>query len=350
MATVTKRGFVDQLQSKAIDVPTAVADGQVKQAVQQGGGNVADLAKADLDRDGKIKGAGEAEALFRQLDRMDSDGSAASITNANAAAAANRLLGLATPTTTTTTGQPPLSFGQKLSDGGAKSLESRMKGHLEAIDKTGVGTLFGDHSFFKDMSLEEKRTWVEENKKPGTNPPMPKESSCIAWAMENVGAAYYAAGKGQRWEEIRRTVAANGSKGTDLAKELKKDGWEAVYWNPDAKHPSDGLAEHSFSASQVAKGKPYYGVKVDHQVINYRPTEGAGTPQDDSGIAKLEKVPFFFGLAKGGMHTFVGRAGKVNEFHWSEMPNSKEAIEETPLKNWGWNSGLIMVPPGAWPR
>lgn len=61
-------------------------------------------------------------------------------------------------------------------------------------------------------------------------------------------------------------------------------------------------------------------------------------------------MPFFFGLAKGGVHTFAGRDGKVSEFHRSEMPDSKHAIEETPLENWGWNSGMIMVPPGTWPR
>ena len=69
-----------------------------------------------------------------------------------------------------------------------------------------------------------------------------------------------------------------------------------------------------------------------------------------AGIEKLREVPFFFGLAKGGVHTFVGRKGEVNEFHWSEMPNSEHAIQQTPLEKFGWNSGLIMVPPGTWPR
>lgn len=40
----------------------------------------------------------------------------------------------------------------------------------------------------------------------------------------------------------------------------------------------------------------------------------------------------------------------MNEFHWSQMPNGTNAIEETPLKDWGWNSGLIMIPPGTWPH
>lgn len=244
-----------------------------------------------------------------------------------------------------------LAFGpRKLAAGGAQSIAMRMQGHADAIEKTGVGLYFGDHSPWKTMDATARKEWIATNAKPGTTPAAPKENSCIGWAMENVGAAYAAAGKSARWREIQATVTANGSKGTDLAKELKKDGWESVYWNPDAKHPDDGNAEHSFSAVQVGRGKGYYGVAVDHTVQNYRPTAGEGTTEDQSGTAKLNKVPFFFGLAKGGMHTFVGREGKVNEFHWAEMPDSQHAIEERPLKDFPWNSGLIMVPPGTWPK
>jgi LysM repeat protein len=246
----------------------------------------------------------------------------------------------------------PESLGAKLAAGGAQSIELRMKQHNDAIEKTGVGTYFGDHSSWKSMSAADKQQWLADNAKPGVKPPSAssiKENSCIGWAMENVGAAYAAAGKSARWAEIMSTVVAKGSKGTDLAKELKKDGWQSVYWNPDAKNPNDGNAEHSFSAVQAARGKGYYGIDVDAQVVNYRPTDGMGTKQDMSGIEKLREVPFFFGLAKGGVHTFVGRKGEVNEFHWSEMPNSSHAIQQTPLEQFGWNSGLIMVPPGTWP-
>lgn len=264
-----------------------------------------------------------------------------------------RPTGNASQTTQIGTTQRTESFGAKLAAGGAQSIELRMKRHADSIEKTGVGTYFGDHSSWKSMSAADKEQWIKDNAKPGVTPPSAssiKENSCIGWAMENVGAAYAAAGKSERWNEIQRIVTSKGSKGTDLAKELKKDGWESIYWNPDAKNPSDGLAEHSFSATQVARGKGYYGVDIDAQVINYRPTEGKGTRQDMSGIERLREVPFFFGLAKGGMHTFVGRKGEVNEFHWAEMPNSKHAIEQTPLEKFGWNSGLIMVPPGTWPK
>lgn len=245
----------------------------------------------------------------------------------------------------------PNDFGNKLAAGGAQSVAMRMKAHLDAIEKTGVGVYYGDHSPMKTMNAQQRKDWAAQNAKPGTVPNANfKESSCIGWAMENVGAAYAAAGKTERWKEIHSIVAANGSRGTVLAKELQKDGWQAIYWNPDAKKPNDNNPEHSFSASQVAKGKPYYGINIDATVTNYRPTEGGGTKQDLSGIDKLSKVPFWFGLSKGGMHTFVGREGKVNEFHWNHLPDSKTAIEEMPLKDFGWNSGVIMVPPGTWPK
>jgi LysM repeat protein len=243
-------------------------------------------------------------------------------------------------------------LGATLAAAGAQSIELRTRRHLEGIEKTGVGTYFGDHSAWKTMDAASRKQWLAQNVKPGATPPPAasiKESSCIGWVFENVGAAYAAAGKSERWNEIMRIVTSKGSRGTDLAKELKADGWQAIYWNPDAKNPNDGNAEHSYSALQVARGKGYYGVEVDAQVVNYRPTDGKGTKQDLSGIEKLKQVPFFFGLAKGGMHTFVGRQGEVNEFHWAEMPNSTRAIEQVPLQQWGWNSGLIMVPPGTWP-
>jgi LysM repeat protein len=259
----------------------------------------------------------------------------------------------AQPAATTGGPGPAKSFGATLAAAGAQSIELRMKAHNDSIDKTGIGTYFGDHSGWKTMSAEDKAQWIKDNAKPGTTPPAAssiKENSCIGWAMENVGAAYKAAGKSERWAEIQHIVVSKGSKGMDLAKELKKDGWQAIYWNPDAAHPDDANPEHSFSALQVSRGKGYYGVDVDAQVINYRPSAGQGTTLDTTGIEKLKQVPFFFGLAKGGVHTFVGRQGEVNEFHWSEMPDSHHAMQQTPLKDWGWNSGLIMVPPGTWPK
>lgn len=246
------------------------------------------------------------------------------------------------------------AFGQALGAGGAQSIELRTKAHQAAIEKFGVGTHYGDHSAWKTMDAGQRQAWLDERLKPeakGKSRPPLKESSCIGWAFENLAAAYAAAGKSDRWREIQKAVADKGSKGIDLARELQKDGWQAVYWNPDARNPDDGNVEHSFSASQVKKGKGYYGLEVIDAVTNYRPS-GQGNPpttRDAAGLEKLKQVPFFFGMAKGGMHTFVGRGATVSEFHWSELPDSPRAIEETPLEQWKWNSGVVLVPPGTWP-
>jgi LysM repeat protein len=335
-------------QSVPQEVTVASGDSLGKIA-QRMGVSVSALVQANV---GKYPSLAQNQNAIQVGWKLAAPGAQATQAPAQTAPAAGWQGSASTQRTTTTGGVTrPNDLGTKLAAAGAQSIELRMKAHNDSIDKTGIGTYYGDHSYFKSMSPEEKKEWLKQNTKAGaTTPAMPKENSCIGWAMENVGAAYKAAGKTERWNEIMGIVTSKGSKGIDLAKELQKDGWQAIYWNPDAKHPDDSNPEHSFSAAQVSRGNGYYGLKITDTVENYRPTAGQGTKQDMSGIDKLSKVPFFFGMAKGGVHTFVGRQGNVNEFHWSETPDSHHAIQETPLKDWGWNSGVIMVPPGTWPQ
>lgn len=361
MSQINRTDFLRQFGNQALDLQKI--DGQVQEKLQSAGSSREDVARADLNRDGKISGATELNALFRHMDSFDRNGSSQSfVTNqaqGNAPTQAGKVYSAlsllfqeAGGTNTVTPNNERQALGQLWAEGGNRSIATKMGGHLDNIERTGVGTYYGDHSSMKDMSLAEKQEWINNHATAGTNPPQAselKESSCIGWAMENVKAAYVNAGKAERWSEIERTVYAKGTKGTDLAKELQKDGWEAVYWNPDARNPNDGNAEHSYTAAITKRGQPYYGININHRVVDYRPTEGQNTQLDMSGIEKLREVPFFFGLAKGGMHTFVGREGKVNEFHWTAQPNDRNAIEERPLENFPWNSGVIMIPPGTWP-
>jgi hypothetical protein len=243
-------------------------------------------------------------------------------------------------------------WGRDLAAKGAAELRRRSDRHWNSIDRTGIGTHYGDHSSFHRKSPAEKRAWIERHKKAGTTPPRLRRSSCIGWVLENVGAAYRASGKGERWKEIYREVTSKGAKGTDLAKALEEDGWVAVYWNPDTKKPSDGSAEHTYTAREVRKGNPYYGIATDPSrlVVDYKPSSNSPTRRDRSGYDKLAQVPFWFGLARGGSHTFVGSGSTLSEFHWSDMPNSKNAIDEKPFEEFSWLSGVIMVPPGTWPK
>ncbi|MFT3713151.1 MAG: peptidoglycan-binding domain-containing protein [Archangium sp.] len=67
---LTRTDFTQSLQDKKIDVGQAKADPKLAGV---------DVAKADLNRDGKIAGATEAAALFKEVDRYDTNGDAASI-------------------------------------------------------------------------------------------------------------------------------------------------------------------------------------------------------------------------------------------------------------------------------
>lgn len=79
MVTKLTRGeFTQSLQDKKIDVNQAKADQQLAGL---------DVAKADLNKDGKITGAAEAAALFREVDRFDRNGDSSSIALTSAGAA-----------------------------------------------------------------------------------------------------------------------------------------------------------------------------------------------------------------------------------------------------------------------
>lgn len=361
--TITLGDFLTQTQHQALNLDKVEG---VDAELRSVGSSARQVARADLNNDGKIEGEQELKELFRHMDSMDRNGSARSFTakrpNGQLTASGKTYNTLSllfaeasqnTPINSTqnTTHHSATELGRLFAEGGAKSLETKMTGHLKSIEETGVGIYYGDHSSLQSMSRKERQEWIDANATPGTQPPSAselKKSSCIDWAMDNLEAAYAAAGKSERWQEIKKTVHRQGSKGTDLAIELQKDGWEAIYWNPDSRKAEDGNNEHTYTAAITKRGKPYYGIQIDHRVTDYRPASGSTTQLDHSNLEKLRKVPFFFGLAKGGMHTFVGRDGKVNEFHWTAKPDDSNAIEERALEDFPWLSGAIMVPPGTW--
>lgn len=242
-----------------------------------------------------------------------------------------------------------LTPGQRLALAGYQATSGKARAHREAIAATGVGTHFGDHSSFHKLTPEKRREWIAGKKKPGTNPAMPRQSSCIDWALECVQAAYDGVGRGSEGRAaVARCVAEQG-RGTVLARELIARGWIGVYWNPDTLKPNDNDKEHTFSAMKARTSRTYYGLRVRHLLVDYRPTDGSPTEKDTSGLEKLAKVPFWFGVARGGKHTFVGYGATLSEFHWTYEPDSPGAIDERPFEGFGWNSGLIVVPPDTWP-
>ena len=194
-------------------------------------------------------------------------------------------------------------------------------------------------------------------------PPECTKTDCITYCYQVIEWAYQQMGQNSIAEQVykERTV------GTNLAKYLQSIGWKAVYWNPDVNHPADRQGEHPFSYKK-AKAGSYYGIPVTGLVINYRPTVimdqpgffaslfGAKptpspkmTAKDLTGLNKLQKVKFGYGLARGGMHTFLYGSGSIYEVHWTGLgttPNGPNGLyEKSPFENYQWLSGALLVPP-----
>jgi hypothetical protein len=143
-------------------------------------------------------------------------------------------------------------------------------------------------------------------------------------------------------------------KGTDLARYLAGLGWNAYYWNPDVFHPRDGQSEHPFSFRQVKLTNAYYNITVSGNIINYNPTpQPSGgcngsrntTPVSMDGFDKFSKVRFAYGLARGGLHTFLLSYGMVFQVHWDQI--GAGLYERSSFFDFDWLSGLVVVPTDA---
>jgi hypothetical protein len=233
-------------------------------------------------------------------------------------------------------------WGPALASAGLASIIAKTRAHREAISETGLGRYYGSRSTFAGLTASQQRASVQARAKPGMPARVPQRSDCIGWAMENLEAAYRAVGRSSRWNAISAEVIRKQGRGDVLARELQKDGWVSVYWNPNERRPLNGNAEHSFTARQVREGRPYYGIQVEDRLVDYALRA--------SELEPLKRAPFFFGLAEGGKHTFVGHGGKVSELHWAAGPEDPLAIEERTLERFPWGSGLLLVPPGTWSR
>lgn len=378
---MTESEFVASFANKKIDAKKAVA------LLKQNDPKVDETQlekQLDLNSDRFVSGEVESRMLFNKLSGgtntipMVSGNFTSSTGNL-----VDKLQLLAEPTTPAEKGD--WSAGAQA---GFKAIQDNKQRDLDQYNTTGLGRYYGDHSSYeckRDQADPDPRAMTptsDAEKEQQLRARFPKgatetdaqfdqrikslkgsmqATSCIGWTMENIGAAYKAAGKEDRWKEIERTVIEKGSKGTDLALELQKDGWKGIYWNPDTKNPDSVVrnpGEHTTTARDATRTGSYYGIKVDQadQIINYQPTAAATgqTPASQAGLDKLKQVPFYFGVANGGVHTFVGSHGSVVESHYDTGPfdRSKPIIEETKsLADWNkkFGSGVIMVPPDSWP-
>jgi hypothetical protein len=266
---------------------------------------------------------------------------------------------------------------QKIAEEGDRSITEKTSAHKTAIDRIGIGLYYGDHSRFhedilggnhSDLQTEidamSAGNWRLGSLEPGAveiesasgQSVRVQESSCIGWVMQNVKGAYEGAGHGERFDEINQRVKEADLRGTVLCEELQKEGWTAVFYSP---RTADDLAaageREKLGALNMAKAgsrvwkSPVLGssgVRCDAVITGYR--DMAPDDETEAQLRKLENVPFFVGVANGGIHTFVGHNGYVCDFHWTAQPDDKNAMTENPIREWKWDTGLYMVPPGYW--
>jgi hypothetical protein len=362
MPSLDHATFIDRLKGKSIDATT------LRRAYP-------DLNVGNIAGNGVINGTTQnLEKLWEIIDHYDHDGNVNTISDSAALSIAEWLFAK-------TGSSPPIGAEtvgwRRVAELGDKSISDNTNAHRAAIGSTGVGLYYGDHSRFHDDILRGDRTalqsqidamslgnWRMESIEPGYvilenpsgKPARIRESSCIGWVLQNVKAAYEGGGLEARFAEINRSVKDADLRGTVLCEELQKDGWTAVFYSPrTAEDLAESNEREKLGALNMAKaGSRVWkspipgssGVRCDAVITGYRGV----TPDSNTEalLEKLENVPFFVGVANGGIHTFVGHNGSVCDFHWTAQPDDKNAMTENPVRQWKWDTGLYMVPPGYW--
>ncbi|SEK68795.1 hypothetical protein [Nitrosovibrio tenuis] len=367
MPTLNHAAFIDRLKGKSIDLIELH-------------GAYPDLSVRGIAGNGVIEGTTQnLEKLWEAIDNYDHDGNVNTISDPPALSIAEWLFaksGSQAVTDGSTVGGTTVNW-QKLAELGDKCITENCRAHRTAIDNTGVGLYYGDHSPFHQDILRGDHAalqtqidamsagdWRMVSVDPGFvtlenrsgQAARLQESSCIGWVMQNVKGAYEGAGVEERFVEINRRVKQADLRGTVLCEELQKDGWKAVFYSPrTAEDLSESGEREKLGALNMAKAGARIwkspvpgsnGVRCDAVISGYRGI----TPDShtEALLEKLENVPFFVGVANGGIHTFVGHQGKVCDFHWTAQPDDKNAMMENPVRQWKWDTGLYMVPPGYW--
>jgi hypothetical protein len=74
---------------------------------------------------------------------------------------------------------------------------------------------------------------------------------------------------------------------------------------------------------------------------------GAKAPRVNTmaGFEGLSKLKFVYGVAKGGVHTFLISYGMVFEVHWAAI--GEGLYERSPLYSYRYLDGVFLVPPDA---
>lgn len=302
-----------------------------------------------------------------------------------------------------------------MAQAGKQSVVTTTNLHLESYRAAGIGLFYGDQSVYsavrkvkpgqKVMNNSERIEYVRRHLRPefskglrtqgaidsyltamvGDQDSEPRAgmiqmTNPLLWTYRHLEVAYTTIGRSARWQQIVNTVEAQPNRGLALMKELQKDGWEAVYWNPDLQNPESKKSPHGIAAVNAQKFKVFSAakyksrkeipsrglLKIDHLLLNYRQGAGARERASVSDLEKLKTVPFWVGLANFGSHVFVGHHGMISESSSSYAPETPLALQRTSFSSWGGSlinlpregapkapsssylSGILMVPPGTW--
>jgi hypothetical protein len=266
---------------------------------------------------------------------------------------------------------------------GERSVRKLSQLHWDAVERSGIGPYFGSamdagpgySEKLWQLKPSHRDAWVDRylpdhrpaGGKPMVMPHLVRSFIGIDWVLEHVKAAYVGAGRSERYEEIAKVVKKHDFRGLALARELQRDGWTALYFNPDVENPNDrdpaDSVEHKRSKRQVdhegtyGVGRYKIAIAPEHQLLNYRRTPVVGkdgavsNPAPDlSAVKKLRKIPFGVLIAKQGIHTAVVVRGDVNDAHVIAAPWERDMFVQVPLENpeFKFNSGIILVP--SWPE
>lgn len=221
---------------------------------------------------------------------------------------------------------------------------------LSVVAKNKALDLYRNHSH--EVGSELKRKYPKKYEKY-------ESTDCITYVLKVLSHAYKEIGNTQMSKDIWFMGKENKGadfKGTTLAKRLVNNkNWAGIYVSPDSIHPTDGDKEHTYAAYRAKKCKySLDNVPIKHLVVDYKPTSKQH-PKFQAlyptlGVRKLneidyktlEKIPFGFGLSRGGSHCWIFIEGYVYEVHWDLIGSG--LYEKRSLKNFPWLSSAIFVP------
>ncbi len=242
-------------------------------------------------------------------------------------------------------------------------LEKR-KVKLDAIKAPGAKPAFGTLAAALGESLDvEHKLSVEKtgrgiltgNKSGEASSAGIQQSDCTILVLDVLQRAFAAQGRAPDWQKANAKALAlakahgRGISGLDIQQALVSElNWKGIFWAPNPRFaypdPAD-KSEHADAYRKVRESGNYKGLPVEESVVDYAPAKGSTTTKTTTQLEKLRRIPFGVLSARGATHMALIIRGVVYEVHWTETSDKPNVIQGTPLEEWNWLSGAIVVPP-----